>query len=124
MNTAETGVLFTSGVASGDHSRPSAGSAVYVDACEWPYGRMMMCHMLADRVEDLHAMADKIGVDRRWFQNKRYPHYDICKAKRALAVKFGAVEIGRREFVALAKRLMNPPNVQFRDGEDVRPPSH
>ena len=84
----------------------SAGSSVYVDACEWPYGRMMMCHMVGDRVEDLHAMADKIGVDRRWFQNTRYPHYDICKSKRALAVKFGAKEIDRRKFVEIAHRLM------------------
>lgn len=82
------------------------GSAVYVDAWEWPYGRMMMCHMLAERVEDLHTMADRIGVARRWFQNGRYPHYDICKSKRAMAVKLGAQEIDRRQFVEIARRLM------------------
>jgi hypothetical protein len=80
---------------------------VYVDACVWPFGRMMMCHMMADNVSDLHAMADKIGIARRWFQNARYPHYDICKSKRALAVQFGAVEIDRHQFVAIAKRLQN-----------------
>jgi hypothetical protein len=82
-------------------------ASVYVDEAVWPYGRMMMCHMLADRVEDLHAMADKIGVARRWFQNKRYPHYDICKSKRSLAVQFGAVEIGRQQFVELAKHAIS-----------------
>lgn len=93
------------------HSLPApTGSAVYVDECVWPFGRMMMCHMLADRVEDLHAMADKIGIARRWFQNKRYPHYDICKSKRALAVKLGAIEIDRQQFVTIARRVMNPPN--------------
>lgn len=51
-------------------------------------------------------MADKLGVSRRWFQNLRYPHYDICKSKRALAVKLGAVEIGRREFLVMAHQLM------------------
>ncbi len=80
--------------------------SVYVDACEWPYGRMMMCHMVADCVEDLHAMADRISVSRRWFQDARYPHYDICKSKRKLAVGFGAVEIDRRQFVEIAHRLM------------------
>jgi len=74
----------------------------YVDAAVWPYGRMMMCHLLADTVEELHAMADHLGVSRRWFQNDRYPHYDICKAKRAIAVQLGATEISRREFVFLA----------------------
>lgn len=82
---------------------------VYVDAAVWPYGRMMMCHMLADSIEDLHAMADKIGVSRRWVQTKKYPHYDICKAKRALAVKFGAIEIDRQQFVDLAKSLRSAP---------------
>lgn len=80
---------------------------VYVDAAVWPYGRMMMCHLIADNVDDLHAMADRIGVARRWFQYARYPHYDICKSKRALAVKLGAKAINRREFVALAQRLID-----------------
>lgn len=90
--------------------------AVYVDDCVWPFRRMMMCHMLADRIEDLHAMADQIGVARRWFQNKRYPHYDICQTKRALAVKFGAIEIDRRQFVILAHRLMT--------GQHIKPIPH
>jgi hypothetical protein len=89
----------------------STGSAVYVDAAIWPYGRMTMCHMLADNLDDLHAMADRIGVARRWFQNKPgFPHYDICKAKRALAVQFGAVEVDRKQFVALVKRFRSSPN--------------
>lgn len=80
--------------------------SVYVDAPVWPYGRMMMCHMFAENLEDLHAMADKIGVARRWFQNKPgFPHYDICKSKRAVAVGLGAVEVDRRQFVELVKKF-------------------
>jgi len=80
--------------------------SVYVDAAIWPYGRMTMCHMLADTLPELHAMADKIGVRRKWFQDKPgFPHYDICKAKRAVAVKQGAREIDRREFVALVGNM-------------------
>ena len=78
--------------------------AVYVDDAIWPYGRMMMCHMLADTVDELHSMADRIGVRRKWLQNKRVPHYDICKSKRALAVKLGAVEVSRERVVELTKR--------------------
>ena len=92
-------------------SAPAAGSGVYVDAPIWPYGRMMMCHLFADRLEDLHAMADRIGVQRRWFQNKPgFPHYDICKAKRALAVAGGAIEVDRRQFVAIVDRIRKSPN--------------
>lgn len=56
---------------------------------------MMMCHLLADSLDELHAMADAIGADRKWFQNKGsgLPHYDICKSKRELAIKAGAIEI-------------------------------
>lgn len=68
--------------------------SVYVDAAIYRYGRMIMCHLIADSPAELHAMADKIGVQRRWFQAEAsFPHYDVCKAKRALAVAAGAVEV-------------------------------
>ena len=80
--------------------------AVYVDKARHPFGRMVMCHMMADTLEELHAMADQIGVARRWFQNKRSPHYDICLSKRALAVGNGAVECGREKIVELHRRWL------------------
>ena len=68
--------------------------SVYVDNMKAPFGRMIMCHMIADNIDELHAMADKIGVSRRWFQGKTAnAHYDICMSKRALAVEYGAVEL-------------------------------
>lgn len=71
--------------------------SVYVDAAIWPYGRMMMCHMVADTREELLEMADKIGVARKWIQDSRggVVHFDICKSKRELAVKNGAIEADR-----------------------------
>lgn len=80
---------------------------VYVDDMQAKFGRMVMCHMVADTEAELHAMADKIGVDRRWYQypkKSRYPHYDIALSKRALAVAAGAVEITERETPAISKR--------------------
>ena len=68
--------------------------AVYVDSMRAPYGRMIMCHMIADSDAELHEMADKIGISRRWFQGD---HYDICLSKRARAVAAGAVEISWEE---------------------------
>jgi hypothetical protein len=70
------------------------------------YRRMKMSHMIADTEAELHAMARKIGVARRWYQGD---HYDICMSKRALAIKYGAkpitmYELGRmhmRQKVAL-----------------------
>lgn len=76
--------------------------AVYVDSMRAAFGRMIMCHMWADTREELFAMADRIGVARKWFQrpahvdlpgmNASWEHFDIAMSKRALAVKAGAVE--------------------------------
>lgn len=78
---------------------------VYVDDMRHPFGRMIMCHMLADTEQELHAMAAKIGVARRWHQKSNTPHshYDICLSKRADAVRLGAKEIGRREVADIIK---------------------
>lgn len=69
--------------------------SVYVDDMQAQFGRMKMCHMLADTDEELHAMADKIGVQRKWHQSppKHDSHYDIALSKRALAVAAGAILI-------------------------------
>lgn len=73
---------------------------VYVDNMKAKYGRVIMCHMAADTLEELHEMADRIEVQRKWFQDKPgHPHYDISLAKRALAVKFGAKEITSMELL-------------------------
>lgn len=76
---------------------------VYVDDMRAEYRRMVMCHMLADSDEELHAMAQRIGLARRWHQKAGtvHSHYDICSSKRAQAVRAGAVEIGRREVARL-----------------------
>ena len=80
--------------------------SVYVDSMRAPLGRMVMCHMLADTSAELHAMADRIGVARRWCQHAGTPreHYDISLGKRALAVEAGAIEIGPRELGALLRK--------------------
>lgn len=73
-----------------------------------------MCHMLADTVEELHAMADKIGVKRKWFQNHSTPHYDIGTRKRYLAVAYGALIANRHTVVAIIRK--------FRQQEKNSPP--
>lgn len=74
---------------------------VYVDNMRAAYGRLIMCHMIADTAEELHAMADRIGVARRWHQGD---HYDIALTKRALAIQAGAVEITQRQCGSMIAR--------------------
>ena len=85
-----------------------ADVSVYVDAASYPYRGMLMCHMIADTPDELHAMAARIGVERRWFQappKASFWHYDIAKSKRALAVKAGAIECDRNAFVVHLRRI-------------------
>ena len=83
---------------------------VYVDDMyRYPmgrYGRMKMSHMTADTTDELLAMADRIGVARRWLQNPGEPgeHFDISLTKRALAVEHGAVEETIRDTARRAGR--------------------
>lgn len=80
--------------------------SVYVDDARHPFGRYIMCHLWADTEEELLAMVDRIGVDRKWIQGHptlssgkarkaSWVHFDIVKTKRALAVKAGAIETDR-----------------------------
>lgn len=68
---------------------------VYVDNMEAPFGRMIMCHMFADTHEELVEMVDKIKINRKWIQYEGTykEHFDICKAKKKLAVENGAKEV-------------------------------
>jgi hypothetical protein len=63
------------------------------------FGRLKMSHMIADSDDELHAMADKIGVSRRWFQGHRTSgsHYDIAITKRELALQYGARAVTLRQ---------------------------
>lgn len=90
--------------------------SVYVDSMRAPLKRgrrtMIMCHMMADTSEELHAMADRIGVLRRYVEDEGTyrEHYDICKAKRALAVSAGAIPVTMLQLgrIMLARRSATP----------------
>lgn len=87
------------------------------------YGRMKMCHMVTDTVEELHQMADKIGVKRKWYQGPPKsinPHYDICLAKRVVAVENGAVEVTMREAVTIMKDIRKQAIKDYRERQDTR----
>lgn len=78
---------------------------IYVDPSRHHFGRMIMCHMVGDTVDELHKMAERLGLRRDWFQGGRFPHYDVCKSKRALAIALGAVEITSKELVQHCRRV-------------------
>lgn len=82
---------------------------VYVDSMNKGYGRMIMCHMIADTTKELLEMVDKIGVGRKWIQNQgtNREHFDICLNKKKLAIKYGAKEITMRELATITANRKN-----------------
>lgn len=72
---------------------------VYVDDMRAPLGRLIMSHMIGDTDDELHAMADRIGVARRHFQGN---HYDVCQTKRHQAIDAGARAVTRRTLGLMA----------------------
>lgn len=76
--------------------------AVYVDDVRHKFGRMVMCHMWADTLDELMAMADKIGVQRKWIEghptlsfgehrNASWIHFDVSLGAKAKALAAGAI---------------------------------
>ena len=84
--------------------------SVYVDpvmehggskSFRWPRS----CHMYADSLAELHAMAAAIGMRRAWFQSDaRLPHYDLVPARRSRAVELGAVQHTRGQCAEFMRR--------------------
>ncbi len=69
----------------------------------WRYTEF--CHLLADTRDELHAMADQLGVPRRFFQDHPWRwHYDLPEHVRAEAVRLGASELSLHEVGALLRR--------------------
>jgi hypothetical protein len=99
--------------------------AVYVDpnfdwpkTKRWPFGSVS--HMYADKPDELHAFAAKIGLKRIWASDITQPnvfllHYDLSPAMRAKAVRHGAVEVNHEH--AEPYRAAGHP--LFRDFQEV-----
>lgn len=67
------------------------------------------CHLWTDpgNEDELHAMADRIGIMRKYCQrdNPDFTHYDLIPSKRARALEHGAVERDLKDWLVEQKRL-------------------
>ena len=92
----------------------------YNETARHPFRGYIMCHMTADTLDELHDMADRIGMERRWFQvppKASHPHYDIPESKRAKALALGAHEVCQRTGLHYAARL----GVEWAEAEEDLP---
>lgn len=80
---------------------------VYVDDFKGKYRGMVMSHMVADTLPELHKMASDLGLKREWFQpgsGGAYPHYDVSQTKKALAVQYGAIQVSSKYLIGVIQR--------------------
>jgi len=88
---------------------------VYVDDAVHPWRGQRWAHLMADTLEELHAMAARLGIPRRAFQNKTSgAHYDVTTETRALAISYGVTPISRHTDRALVKAVIARAKAQGR----------
>lgn len=70
--------------------------AVYVDDAVHRWRGLRWAHLMADNVDELHAMAARLGIPRRAFQDRPSGvHYDVPDHLRTVAIALGAVALSR-----------------------------
>nr|WP_295382621.1 DUF4031 domain-containing protein [Pseudoxanthomonas sp.] len=92
--------------------------SVYVDDAVHAWRGQRWAHLMADSLEELHAMAQQLGIPRRAFQNKTSgAHYDVTADLREDAIRLGAVPISRHQDRALVKAVIARAKEQGRGGD-------
>lgn len=70
---------------------------------EWPWTQS--CFLYGDMVEQLHAVAEKLGLKKQFFiDDVAFPRYRIRSMQRVEAMKCGAVEHTRWECIYWVRR--------------------
>lgn len=91
--------------------------SVYVDDAVHAWRGQRWAHLMADTLEELHAMAQQLGIPRRAFQNKTSgAHYDVTADLREDAIRLGAVPISRHRDRTLVKAVIARAKEQGRGG--------
>lgn len=89
--------------------------AVYVDDAVHVWRGQRWAHLLADELEELHAMAARLGIPRRAFQNlSSGAHYDVPATLRATAIACGSIPISRHTHRELLRQLIANARAQAR----------
>ena len=87
--------------------------AVYVDdAVIWWRGQRW-AHLMADTLDELHAMAARLGMPRRAFQDKPSgAHYDVTVELREQALRLGVQAISRHTNRELVRSVIRNAKAQ------------
>jgi hypothetical protein len=71
--------------------------AVLIDEAIWPFRGELWCHLVSDlSYDELHDVAQALGIPRRGFQGD---HYDVPARFRDKAIELGAHPVTGRELI-------------------------
>ena len=71
--------------------------AILIDAPNWWHRERWWGHMVSDEsYDELHAVAERLGVPRRGFERD---HYDIPEHLHEAAIEAGALMVSSKELV-------------------------
>jgi len=88
---------------------------VYVDDAVHLWRGRRWAHLMADTLDELHAMAEKLEIPRRAFQNKTSgAHYDVPSELRERAIELGATAISRHRDRAQVRAVIARAKAQGR----------
>lgn len=72
-----------------------------------PPGSDGWSHLVGSSIKDLHDFAEKIGLNKCWFSNKRgknRPHYDLKGEMIDRTIQNGARQVNSRQIVEFLKQ--------------------
>jgi hypothetical protein len=81
---------------------------VYVDEAIHPWRGRLWAHLFSTDLDELHAFAERLGLQRGWFQRPpkaSWPHYDVVEGRRFQALRLGAVAADRCTTLEIAWTL-------------------
>lgn len=71
--------------------------AVLIDEPIWPFRGRLWCHLVSDTsYDELHLVAERLGIPRRAFQGD---HYDVPAELRDEAIAQGAQPVTGRDLI-------------------------
>ena len=87
--------------------------AVYVDDAVTLWRGQRWAHLMADTLDELHAMAAQLGIPPHAFQDRRSgAHYDVTVVLRGRAIALGALPISRHVDRTLVRRVIDTARAQ------------
>ena len=88
--------------------------AVYIDDAVHPWRGERWAHLMADTLPELHALAQRLGIPRRAFQNRPSgAHYDVPAPLREQAIALGARGISRHTDRELLRAVIANARAQY-----------